>query len=209
MLRALKAESDAIIRDAEAFDRRAKALEARLEVLKPLATEAVVAVTEAEVAELRAEAESLRRREQSLEERVPALADMPGVIGWVARRHWVWGVVGSVGAGGLLAVALAVRVHGVRLGFVEAAAQVLPVLLIAVALQGRYIETMPKTLPPVILSYLLAYLGWMVAGEAAALVGVAMGRAAPVVVGVTATSSAFALFTLVIVLSEAVRSRLL
>jgi hypothetical protein len=119
--------------------------------------------------------------------------------GFCARvaRVVVWGFVAAI-AVALMNTYTISRFDGVRLGFIEAAAQVLPVLFIAIALEGHLMRTMPERMPAVRSCY-AAFVGWMVIGEVAALVGLACGRVSPLVAGLTGSALVCAGITLAVV----------
>ena len=185
-----------------------KALSSRLEALKVLTSligPGVASAVRADLDTLKRDFEELETRRKLANERLRThrREDEPGLVGWLARRHWAWGIpLGLIvpTAAMLWLVDASVADH-VDLRFFEAAAQVLPVLLLTVALEGRVLRA--SHLPPFLRTHYAVFLLIMAAGEAASLQALATGRASAIAFGLAGASLVVALQTMIVVVGQA------
>ena len=176
-------------RESAAIQAERAALLLRLEALRQrpiLDGEAVEAVWREQLAALEAEVVALDTRVDALISRVER-AYTTGLLGFARRHHWliaaIFGVVVPL-------VPVAIWSYGVsgenaRLVYFEAAAQVIPVLVLALALQTKHFNWSATKLPTGIKLAGALQLLWLAAGEAAALAVVADGHASSIAFGLT------------------------
>lgn len=117
-------------------------------------------------------------------------ADYPAWARRVASLPWIVGAAVAATTGAILTGALIYAAPGVSPQFYATAAQVLPVFALAVALEGRLFQ-IGKFGPPVLNGYYAIIWGWIVAGEAAALLAVASGGSSALL-GIAVTGLALA-----------------
>lgn len=176
---------DEVKRERDAIEKDFDALESRLETLRRrpvLEGDAVAAAWRDDVSVAEADAAALKRRSEALTARRAADPS------WLSQRHWAWGLVLGLVMPIVTAVlwVYAYNGAGVQLKYFEASTQVIPVLVLALALEGRIFDW-ASVAPPVLKMASVMNLLWLAVGEGAALYVLADGYS---------TDVAFALTTL-------------
>ena len=198
----LEAEMQAVEAETVAVRRTLDKLSARPALDGP----AVEAVRREEQEALRLRIDAVGQRERKVHSSAHALRDRleaefdhyleqarqpydpgkePGLFGWVAQRHWAFGLLVGLVFPVMWVVLQAISYPDarVKVEFYNVAAQVIPVLVLAVALEGRILQAPSKVAP--LDALLVGSFVWVIAGEVAALVGVAQGSASSFLFGVT------------------------
>lgn len=175
-------DSDELRREIEAVDKELSALQERIEARRDgpvLEGDAVVAVWREYLVEANAEVERLERRVDELKQPVQKRKTR------LTRRQWALGVAAGVLVP-LVGVASWVWIYSlglsVRLVYFEASVQVIPVIVIAAALQvGHFNVRGSGSVREKALNAMT--LLWCVAGEAAAMVVLLRGHATALAFG--------------------------
>jgi hypothetical protein len=186
-------EVEIIKKDYEALHKRTNAHRRR----PTLEGSAVAAIRRDEQARIDAEADRIQRSTDDLNERLTDLFEHFNKHGSLTvagrRRQWALGLFLGV-AVPIVTIILYSIVYGYahvspRVTYFEVSAQVMPVLVLAAALEGRQFDWANRS-PLSLRIYNVAALLWMSTGEYAALVITADGKSTPLAFALT-TSALF------------------
>jgi len=166
--------------ESKAIEQAVEALKHRLDVLRgrpAVAGRAAEAVRAQESEAIAAELDRLERRAEAL----PTAGS--------TRYQWVWAAILGlvIPVGTTLMWTYGQDGADAESNYFEAAAQVIPILVVAAALEGRLFDW-SSLLPEGFKVANVLNLCWMAAGEAAALVALAEGHATDVTFGLTSAA---------------------